>query len=84
MTTRESCRSCGASITWVTMDTGKSMPIDWQPNPLGNVAVRPHGRDQKLHGRVVSGAKPLDESCERLGMSHFATCPNATSHRRRP
>lgn len=79
----KNCRSCGAEIVWVLMDTGKTMPIDADPNPLGNVAVRRVGRDNELHGRVVTGTKPLDPTSERMGMSHFVICPAADKHRKR-
>lgn len=41
------CRSCGATVTWVTTRHDKKMPVNF------------------------------------TGVSHFATCPNAKTHRAR-
>ncbi len=69
------CRSCGATIRWVTMQpSGKLMAVDDAPSPEGNI--------------VVSGGKASvlskDEAKTFKGhrfLSHFATCPDAASWR---
>jgi hypothetical protein len=75
------CRSCGAPVRWVRTVNGKTMPLDPDPTPDGNIiaVVEPGG------GRVaqVIGKDDLiDESVPRY-KSHFATCPNADQHRKR-
>jgi hypothetical protein len=77
------CRSCGAEIIWITTHPGgRSMPLDPKPHPEGNVLV-----DMDARRGVVLSVKSrqvvLEETPdEPLYRSHFATCPNAESHRR--
>ena len=61
------CRSCGAAIVWAKTTTGKSMPLDAEPVPDGNIV---------LHEGVAYVTGTGDRK------SHFATCPNAARHRR--
>lgn len=80
------CRSCHAEIAWAKVKaSGKSMPVDFkrydQDDATANVAV---SRDSRgvLYARVLrDGEKP--DVDERRTTSHFATCPNADTHRRR-
>ncbi len=73
------CRSCPASILWATTEKGRSMPVDAEPHPDGNVEItydelgRPHA--------VVHGQPPMMVAGT-LHMPHFATCPNAAEWRR--
>lgn len=77
------CLSCGASIVWATVrDSGRHMPLDAVPDPTGNVAVSRDFSD-KLWARVLKAGEQHDEASEKLGISHFAACPQADSHRRR-
>ena len=71
------CDSCGAEILWVKTIKGKSMPLDAQPVVDGNI--------------VLLKAAAVILSKEQLGQpgrdgprykSHFATCPNASQHRK--
>lgn len=76
------CRSCGAAIDWAVSDTtGKAMPVNHQPDPAGNVAVRRDPDDGKLRARSAPAAAKLSAG-ERRGTSHFATCPDADAHRK--
>lgn len=68
------CRSCGASIIWLRMASGKAMPIDAEPAPGGNIRVHDNGS-----GEVVS--KDVAARSTGLHLSHHATCPRATEHR---
>jgi hypothetical protein len=72
-------RSCGAPITWTTSTTGSNFPVDTEPNPKGNVAVRqtPTG----LVSRVVTKDRPAEDG-EVLHMPHHATCHKAELYRR--
>lgn len=88
------CSSCSAPIVWaqtlgkdgkrVRRDDGKgwkSMPVDWQPSLEGNVQLfdRPgEGIVCKVYRNPA--AAPPDA---KLRTSHFATCPNATTHRKK-
>lgn len=76
------CRSCGAAIVWAVLPSGKAVPLDAQPVVGGNVAAyRDH--TGTLQARVLkAGEEPA--AVEHRGVSHFATCPNAHEHRRRP
>ena len=64
------CRSCNASITWATSArTGKPMPLDFDPSPIGNLVV--------IKG-VARHVTPEDRELHReTYVSHFATCPQA-------
>ena len=65
------CRSCGAPIDWAVTAAGKRMPLDVERRDDGNVTFDPDGT-----ARVV----PVGKGSR---VSHFATCPNAQSHRRK-
>lgn len=71
-----SCRSCNDPIEWAEWaDSGKAVPLDPGAKPNGNLAV--------VAGKVH---RYTDEDA-RLGrdrrISHFATCADAASWRRR-
>lgn len=68
------CSSCGAPIRWAMTANGKPMPLDFEPVSNGNVVVR--------HGRAIIAGMTILEPNELRYVSHFATCPNAASHRR--
>jgi hypothetical protein len=72
------CKSCGAPIRWAKTVSGKSMPVDVEPAANGNVVFL----DDKTV--IVSGPRARIEGDERRYTSHFATCPQASQHRRRP
>lgn len=78
------CRSCGRRILWIRMRSGKAMPVD---DTIIYYRDDPHGRDRIVtpDGNVVSCVADVmpDESTGFGYVSHFATCPNANSHRRR-
>jgi hypothetical protein len=68
------CRSCGAPIIWVLTEAGKRMPLDakpekrWTIDPLA-LRLNPDAPRARLGDTHVS---------------HFATCPNAAQHRKKP
>lgn len=71
----EHCRSCGEAILWARTVNGKPMPLDPEPVRGGNVRL------EKGTAHVLG---PLEADAEpRLYVSHFATCPQAASHRKR-
>ena len=65
-------RGCGAWIAFALTPTGKRMPIDLDPDPAGNVAVRvdAHG---VLRARVLAKGEQAEPG-ERVHVPHFATC----------
>lgn len=83
------CKSCGATILWaITAKTGSRMPLDAEPVVTATVEER---RVMfallKSTGDVPIAVTPgwfvveLDAPIAYY-RSHFATCPNAASHRR--
>jgi len=73
------CGSCPAPIIWARTPAGKRMPVDAEPTPDGNVTLVPPLESYDSPLAVVSSER--DPSSTRY-TSHFATCPNADSHRR--
>lgn len=63
------CRSCRASIVWLRTENGKSMPVDASDALTDAMARWPHATFETLR-------RAIDV------VSHFATCPNAATHRR--
>ena len=78
----EVCRSCKAPIRWALTDRGKRMPLDVEPNPLGEwrLAAR---RPGELPRAVYVPEDLRAGLAGELMMPHFATCPHADQHRRR-
>lgn len=74
-------KRCGVKIRWAKTDTGETIPVDYAPDPAGNLVryMRSRG-DWRV--RVVKDGEVLDPSLTRW-TSHFATCPEATKFRRR-
>lgn len=69
------CRSCSAPVVWTTTIAGKSIPLDPDPHPDGNVV--PDG----TRVRVLTDAEmPATTPAWR---AHWTTCPHANQHRRR-
>lgn len=74
------CGSCGASIVWTETVTGKSMPVDSEASPDGNVVIgRP---DDPRNAPVARVLRKGEMSPGPRFKSHFATCPNAATHRK--
>lgn len=69
------CKSCGAEVWWKLTKNDKRMPVDPVPSDQGNV---------QLVGdlAIVLTAEQLEQNTGPLHRSHFATCPEAKSHRR--
>lgn len=68
------CRSCGARIFWMKTTNGKLAPIDAEPSPDGNMVLR----DDVAH--VVKKGDLFETGPKHK--NHFATCPNAASHKK--
>lgn len=77
-----SCNSCGAPIRWERTTAGKRIPLDPAPVPDGNVVIVDNG-DGTTMAMVLAGvALRLSGDAVPKFKSHFATCPDADSHRR--
>ena len=79
------CKSCGAQILWVITAKGKSMPVDAHPTPIGGFILTHNKRADRLLATYVKSMPPEEQA--ELGTrnrweSHWATCPNATEHRK--
>ena len=72
------CSSCGASIIWCKTESGKAMPLDAEPVPDGNIQL-------DSQGQATYMKKGDDERWHNVVRfkSHFATCPNAATHRKK-
>lgn len=76
------CRSCGAPISWGMTEKGRRMPLDPSPSADGNVFMT----GESWNGTpvvAVLGSGDATTAPAHLYKSHFATCPNGPSHRRR-
>jgi hypothetical protein len=66
------CRSCGSAIEWAELvRSGKRMPFD---RPL--VTVR-------TQGDILGGGRVTETVDTGVSSSHFETCPDAKTWRRR-
>lgn len=84
------CKSCGATIVWIKTQNGRSMPCDaaaveYQENYKGSATiVTDDGRVLRANIVTAAGNSPLTPVIDGKGyISHFATCPYASQHRRR-
>ena len=85
------CKSCGAEIKWIPMASGKLMPVDAAPisysENLFPFSFSSDSGDSILtlvtdRGTIVRTR--FDPGVDKIGYtSHFATCPNASQHRKR-
>jgi hypothetical protein len=79
----KTCRSCQRPIFWGQLPSKKSMPVNAEPSPEGNVRLVDRG------GSVLAFVLAGDELAraraagDRLRTSHFADCPAAAQHRRK-
>jgi hypothetical protein len=73
-----SCRSCQAPVRWVRTEGGRAMPLDPEPVDAGNVVIVREGPPPVV--RYVAA----DEEPGPRFTSHFATCPDAPSWRKKP
>lgn len=77
-----SCRSCGASIIWARTERGKRMPLDAESvadvTAQGLFVLREKTNPE---GPLALAAWGLDCFMDPHYRSHFASCPDADSHR---
>lgn len=72
------CSSCKQKIYWAETEKRRRIPVDPYPVKGGNIVLveRPH-----LEPLAVYVKKDPDIA---HFVSHFATCPNAAQHRKKP
>ncbi len=74
------CASCGAEIYWAITEKGARIPVDVRPDDRGNLGLELNG--------VTTIARVIPRDVELFPVaryfSHFATCPSAGMHRKRP
>lgn len=66
-------------VTWAVLPSGRKMPVDATPSERGNVELKT-ALDGTVRAEVIGTLAP--RAGRVLHMSHFATCPFATSHRK--
>lgn len=67
--TREAeCKSCHATIYFVTTPKGKQMPVDCEP--------------EGCYEPSILAEMAGDPDFDGKGVSHFGTCPTAAQHRK--
>lgn len=77
------CRSCEADMFWAVTTKNRRIPIDPQPVETGNIIL---GDEQPPYGyplAMVLGKHDEPKPGVPRYTSHFATCSQAASHRRR-
>lgn len=75
------CRSCGAKIQWIQLESGKNMPVD-----EGYFDINEAERGDKLitdEGEVISFNPDLNYEDKQVRVSHFSTCPQADDWRKK-
>ena len=82
--TQARCRSCSALILWVESENRKPMPLDHDPTPTGNVTIATSRERGCLVGFVLTDDDPRrTNGSQVLYTSHFATCPDGPTWRKR-
>jgi len=77
---RDRCRSCKKPIMWAVTEKGHRIPIDPEPCTDGNILLRARGHFVPPLA-IVRFAIPVEETAR--FKSHFATCPQSSSWRKR-
>lgn len=76
------CGSCGAEIIWSITQTNKRMPVNATPTQHGNIYLVHRGDSTPPLAVHAKFSRPVGEVPKYK--SHFATCPNASKHRKQP
>ncbi len=69
------CSSCGAKIIWALTEGGKRMPLDAKPVTMFALPTKRQAEGAGIAPTAVSIT---------VYQTHFASCPNAAEHRKRP
>lgn len=73
------CRSCDAAIFWAVTERGRRIPIDVEPVANGNITLSDFS-----DGLRATYLRKDETTRHDRYVSHFATCPDAKTHRRKP
>lgn len=73
------CRACSGQVLWVTLPSGKRMPVDPEPDDDGNVAAYRDARGVWV-GHVLR-ADERTAPFEKRFVPHFATCAPVIAQR---
>jgi hypothetical protein len=65
-------------VRWAKSKSGKLMPVDLEPVEGGNIELTEDG-DVLLATYVKPNSHPFQDRF----VSHFSTCPNAATHRKK-
>lgn len=79
------CKSCKAAIAFVRLPSGRRLPINPDPTDNGNVHITGSRNEDEPAARVIStqtGTLFDNAPTTTAYTSHFATCPQASQHRR--
>jgi hypothetical protein len=80
------CRTCGAHVQWAQTEKGRRMPVNIEPVKDGNILLQ-HRPDRIPLAVYLTPEqiKSFEGSLQRhrLFKSHFATCPQAKSWRKK-
>jgi hypothetical protein len=79
------CNSCNADIIWARSLHGRAMPVDAEPSPAGTVLVATRQGIVRATVYTADDAARFlrPEQIRELRTSHFATCPDADTWRKR-
>jgi hypothetical protein len=85
--TRQRCRACNAPLVSVITTAGRTMPLDPEPDPKGNIRYTGRRVDSAA-GVPTDEVEYINESTEmKLDearyVSHFATCPQPEKFRKK-
>jgi hypothetical protein len=81
---QDKCRSCGAAIIWSETIHGRRMPLDTKPTLEGNIILGfRHQQAPLALIQTEQALAPLRAKHEKLFVSHFVTCPQASGWRKR-
>jgi hypothetical protein len=78
------CRSCRRPILWARTPAGRRIPIDPIPVAEGNIVLvdtHPATGHDRYQARILTAGEQPPPGTLRY-VSHFATCPDASTHRR--
>lgn len=82
-----SCRTCGRSVVWTKTANQKWMPVDAEAVEHGNIMLA--GVDDQGTPPQAVVCRTIEEKADAksrgflLYRSHFVTCPQAKTHRRK-
>jgi hypothetical protein len=82
------CARCAAPMFWArAAESGKAIPIDYEPEPKGNLVVAAVGADLNRLGTTAYWVGPYseeeDDGFDIRFVSHFVTCPMADEFRKK-